>query len=215
MTATSAGRLPVPYFLARPPSTTAVPGAAIVVVQEGMGISPQLLRVCERFAREGYLVAAPELFHHLGGPDPARAGEQYPALRSEDALVDIADVVAQLRGLGATRVGITGFCMGGRLTYEAATSDIDLQCAVAFYGGGIGSRLGALRCPTLLLYGGTDPSIPAEEIAAVEAHHPGQVVVYPDAGHGFFRDGSDAYHADAAIDAWSRCSAFFADHLQA
>ena len=71
-----------------------------------------------------------------------------------------------------------------------------------------------MRCPTLLLYGGTDPYIPAEEIAAVEAHHPGQVVVYPDAGHGFFRDGSDAYHADAATDAWSRCSAFFAEQLR-
>jgi len=215
MTETTVPRLPVPYFLARPAAEAprAAKKAAVVVIQEGIGISPQLLRVCERLAREGYLVAAPELFHHLGGPDPARAGEQYPALQSDDALADIADVVAQLRLLGATRVGVTGFCMGGRLTYETATSGIDVQCAVSFYGGGIGQRLGAPTCPILLLYGGSDPYIPREEIAAVEANHPGAVVVYPEAGHGFFRDGSDAYDPAAATDAWARLTAFFADHL--
>lgn len=213
MTATTAARLPVPFFLARPPADGARPGAAVVVLMEGMGISPQLLRVCERLAREGYLVAAPELFHHLGGPDPSRAGEQYPALRSEDALRDIGDVVAQLRGLGAERIGVTGFCMGGRLTYETATSGIDVQAAVPFYGGGIAGRLGDPTCPTLLLFGGTDEYIPTQEIEAVQAHHPGQVVVYPEAGHGFFRDGSESYDADAAGDAWSRLTAFLAQHV--
>ncbi|MFA5882461.1 MAG: dienelactone hydrolase family protein [Acidimicrobiia bacterium] len=205
--------LPVPYFLARPAPATARPGAGVVVIQEGNGISPQLLRVCERLAREGYLVAAPDLFHQLGGPDPARAGEQYPALRSEDALTDIAEVVAQLRDLGAERIGVTGFCMGGRLTYETATSGIDVQCAVAFYGSGIGGRLAALTCPTLLLYGGTDEYVPMREIETVRAHHPDDVVVYADAGHGFFRDGSDSYEEAAATDAWHRLTGLFAAHL--
>jgi len=205
--------LPVPYFLARPAHATARPGAAVIVLQEGNGISPQLLRVCERLAREGYLVAAPDLFHQLGGPDPVRAGEQYPALTVEDALADIADVVDQLRGLGAERIGVTGFCMGGRMTYETATSEIDVQCAAPFYGGGIGRALGTLTCPTLLLYGGQDEYVPMTEIEAVQAHHPDAVVVYPDAGHGFFRDGSDSYDDAAATDAWHRLTGLFAAHL--
>lgn len=205
--------LPVPYFLARPAPATARPGAAVVVVQEGIGITAQLLRVCERLAREGYLVAAPDVFHRLGGPMPEEAGRQYRDLSIPDALADIAEVVGQLRGMGATRVGITGFCMGGRLTYETATSGVNVQCAVPFYGGGIAGVLGTLTCPTLLLFGGSDEYIPAEDIESVQAHHPGDVVVYPDAGHGFFRDGSASYDPGAATDAWHRLLGMFHEHL--
>ena len=196
--------LPVPYFLARPAHAAARPGAAVVVIQEGMGITPQLLRVCERLAREGYLVAAPDVFHRLGGPHPEEAGRQYQHLDVAGAVADIGEVVAQLRGLGATKVGVTGFCMGGRLTYETAISGIDVQCAVPFYGGGIAQRLGAPTCPTLLLFGGRDDYIPTDDIEAVRAHHPDDTVVYPEAGHGFFRDGSDSYDEAAAADAWHR-----------
>jgi carboxymethylenebutenolidase len=206
--------LPVPYFLCRPAPATARPGAAVVVIQEGNGISPQLLRTCERLARAGYLVAAPDVFHRLGGPDPESAGRQYRDLSIADALDDIGEVVTQLRGLGARKVGVTGFCMGGRLTYQTATSGIDVQCAVPFYGGGIGSVLGTLTCPTLLLYGGSDEYVPMSEIDAVRAHHPDDVVVYPDAGHGFFRDGSDSYDEAAATDAWHRLTGMLAAHLR-
>lgn len=206
--------LPTPYFLARPAPATARPGAGVVVLQEGMGITPQLMRVCERLAREGYLVAAPDLFHHLGGPGGAPGGDAYRSITSEDALRDIGEVVGVLRSLGAARVGVTGFCQGGRFSYETATSDIDVQCAVPFYGGSIGSRLGTPTCPTLLLYGGKDEHISSEEIAAVQAHHGDEmVVVYPEAGHGFFRDGSDSYDAAAAEDAWHRLTGMFAAHL--
>jgi len=205
--------LPVPYFLARPAVATARPGAAVVVIQEGMGITPQLLRVCERLAREGYLVAAPDVFHRLGGPHPEQAGRQYMQLDVPGAVADIAEVVDQLRGLGATKVGVTGFCMGGRLTYATATGGVDVQCAVPFYGGGIAAHLGTLGCPTLLLFGGRDDYIPTEDIDAVRAHHPDETVVYPEAGHGFFRDGSDSYDEAAATDAWHRLSAMFHTHL--
>jgi carboxymethylenebutenolidase len=204
---------PVPYFLSRPHPDTARRGAGAVVLQEGNGISPQLLRVCERLAHEGYLVAAPELFHHFGGPKPESGGTPYLELRVADGLRDIADVVAQLRALGAERIGVTGFCMGGRYTYETATSGIDVQAAVPFYGGGIAGRLSEPTCPTLLLFGGTDEYIPTQEIEAVRDRHPGQVIVYPDAGHGFFRDGSESYNEPAATDAWERLTAFFAEHV--
>ena len=205
--------LPVPYFLARPAPGTARPGAAVVVIQEGMGITPQLLRVCERLAREGYLVAAPDVFHRQGGPRPEEAGRQYQHLDVAAALEDIGDVVGELRGLGAEKVGVTGFCMGGRLTYETATSGVDVQCAVPFYGGGIAAHLGTPTCPTLLLFGGRDDYIPTADIEAVRAHHPDETVVHPEAGHGFFRDGSDSYDEEAAADAWHRLTGMLHTHL--
>lgn len=203
---------PVPYFLARPAG--APPWPAVVVVMEGLGVTPQLLRVAERLAAEGYLALAPDLFHRFGGSDPARAGEFFPALRTGDALRDIADCAGEARRLGGSRVGITGFCMGGRLTYAAALADLGLAAAAPFYGGGIAGILGEPRCPVLAFFGGRDEWVPTEEIEAVSAHHPGQVVVYPDAGHGFLRDGSDAFHPEAAADAWPRLLAFLDEHLR-
>lgn len=205
--------LPVPYFLARPPAGAARPGSAVVVVQEGNGITPQLLRVCERLARAGYLTAAPDVFHRLGGPRPEDAARQYRDLDVDLAVADIAETITELRGRGAERVGITGFCMGGRLAYEAAVRGLDVQCAAPFYGGGIAARLGTLTCPAVLCFGGRDEYIPTADIEAVRAHHPDETVVYPDAGHGFFRDGSPDHDPAAADDAWARVTALFAAHL--
>src|SRR4051794_28965751 len=101
----------VPFFVSLPASPPPWPG--IVVVMEGQGISPQLLRVCERLAHEGYAVAAPDLFWRSGGSDPNDQGKAFGALRHEDGRADIVEVVARLRDLGAATVGITGFCMGG------------------------------------------------------------------------------------------------------
>jgi carboxymethylenebutenolidase len=205
--------IPVPFFLARPAGTDVPSSAGIVVLMEGMGISPQLLRVCERLAGEGYLVVAPDLFHRSGGSDPAKLPDQLRSLQLDDALHDIASCADELHRLGATSVGVTGFCMGGRLTYATATSDVEVDAAAPFYGAGIGALLGTAGCPILCFFGGDDEYVPADEIAAVEAHHPDDVVVYPDAGHGFMRDGSDSYDADAAADAWARLLAFFGEHL--
>ena len=206
------GRPPVPFFLARPAEFP--PGPGVVVLMEGTGISPQLLRVCERLAAEGYAALAPDLFHHLGGSNPDRLPEQFLALKSEDALADIRACVTELRQLGATSVGLTGFCMGGRLTYEAAVDDVDVAAAAPFYGARIGRLLGEARCPLLMFFGGTDEYVPTDEIEAVQAHHPGRVVVYPEAGHGFMRDGSPSYDEAAATDAWPRLLAVFAEHLR-
>lgn len=215
--------LPVPYFLARP--TNPSPRAGIVVLMEGMGISPQLLRVCERLAREGYLAIAPDLFHRSGGSDPAKLPDQLRALELDEALSDIRACVAELRARGALAVGVTGFCMGGRLTYSTATAAgadaVDVQAAVPFYGGGIGAVLGTPSCPLLCFFGGDDEYVPPDEIAKIQTHHtqpPGDhpdedVIVYPSAQHGFMRDGSPTYDEEAATDAWSRLLAFFGEHL--
>ncbi len=181
---------------------------------EGMGITPQLLRVCERLAREGYAVAAPDLYWRVGGSDPDAAGRHFSALQPDDGRADIVEVVARLRALGAETVGITGFCMGGTYAYLAAVSGVDVDAAAPFYGAGIAQHLGEPYCPLLAFFAGRDEWISADDIALVEKAHPGQVIVYPEASHGFLRDGSDSYDPAAAGDAWGRLLEFFGRHLR-
>jgi carboxymethylenebutenolidase len=203
----------VPFFYAQPAGDVAGrPG--LVVVMEGNGMSQQLLRVCQRFAAEGYVVAAPDLFHRFGGSDTdvSMTDGWYGKLTHADGLADISEAAAHLRSLGVRSVGITGFCMGGLYSYLAATRGVDVQACVPFYGR-LADVLGAPSCPLLAFFGGSDPYIPTAEIEAVRAHHAGDVVVYDDADHGFMRDGSPSYHPTAAPDAWQRTLAFFGVHL--
>jgi carboxymethylenebutenolidase len=202
---------PVPYFFARPGGAPPWPG--VVVVMEGNGIGPALLRTCQRLAEAGYAVLAPDLFHRFGGSAPDKGKMWFGELRDEDALADLAESVSELRRLGARTVGMTGFCMGGRLTYLAAVKGLDLAAAAPFYGAGISYALGESRCPITLFFGGSDQYIPPEEIDKVKAHHPDRVVVYPQAGHGFMRDGSEGYDEDASADAWKRLLGFFGEQL--
>jgi carboxymethylenebutenolidase len=203
----------VPYFAAQPSGPTeGRPG--LVVVMEGNGMSQQLLRVSQRFAAEGYVVVAPDLFHRFGGSDVDRSMTEgwYGKMTVEDGLADVATSIAHLRSLGVRSVGITGFCMGGMYAYLAATRDLDVQASVGFYGM-IADKLGQPACPTLHFFGGLDPYIPMSAVEQVQAHHPDDVIVYADADHGFMRDGSPAYHPVHAPEAWDRTLAFFAEHL--
>jgi carboxymethylenebutenolidase len=201
----------LPYFLARPaPPIT----AGVVVIHEGNGISAQLLRVCERLAGEGYAAIAPDLFFRAGGTEAADFGTLMGSLDRDRTAADLAEAAAALRTLGARKVGVTGFCMGGMQTYRAGVTTTVFDAAVGFYGAGISRELGAPHCPTLLFFGDTDPYIPQADIDAVAAHH-ADTVVYHGAGHGFFRDGSENYDQSAAEDAWKRLLAHFDAHLRA
>ncbi len=202
----------VPYFCSLPASPPPWPG--VVVVMEGMGLTPQLLRTCERLAREGYAAVAPDLYWRFGGSDPDVGDRNFRQLTPEEARADIVEVVARVRDLGAATVGITGFCMGGTFAYLAAVSGVDVDAAAAFYGAGIAQNLGEPYVPLVLFFGGNDPYISRDDIAEVEKHHAGQVVVYENAGHGFLRDGSEAYDEEAATDAWRRLLEFFGEHLR-
>jgi carboxymethylenebutenolidase len=201
----------LPYFLSLPGSGGPWPG--IVVIHEGGGISPQLLRLCQRLASEGYATIAPDLFFRSGGTEASDYATLIKALQPEQVLGDIRESADTLRSLGSERIGVTGFCMGGRFTWSTALHAEGFAAAVAFYGSGIADELGEPLCPTLLFFGGQDPYIPPAEIERVAAHHP-DTVVYPEAGHGFMRDGSDSYDEKAANDAWARTLAFFGTHLR-
>ena len=204
--------LAVPYFTVTPASAPPWPG--VLVVHEGNGMSPQLLRLCERLDREGYAVAAPDLFFRSGGSEAADFATLIGALQRDEVLADLTAAHGHLRSLGAATIGITGFCMGGTIAYRAALSELELGAAAPFYGGQVAQELGEPRCPVLLFFGGRDEYIPAAAIDAVRAHHRDQVVVYPDAEHGFMRDGSPSFDEAAAGDAWDRLLGFFAEHLR-
>ena len=201
----------LPCFVTRPLAPPPWPG--LLVIHEGNGISPQLLRVCERLADVGYATVAPDLFFRSGGSEAADYGTLIGALEPDELRADLTEAHGRLRALGADRIGITGFCLGGTITYRAARWGLDLAAAAPFYGGHIATELGPVACPLLLFFGGTDEYIPPKAIEKVRGTHP-DVVVYPEAGHGFMRDGSSNYDATAAADAWARLLAFFAQHLR-
>jgi carboxymethylenebutenolidase len=204
--------LPLPWFVARPAADPPWPG--VLVIHEGNGVSPQLLRCCERLAADGYAALAPDLFFRSGGTEAADFSTLIGALRPSEIERDLADAHRGLRELGADRVAMIGFCLGGSIAYRAAGSDLDLACAVPFYGAQIAAETARPRCPILIVFGGDDEYIPSAEIAAVRDRHGDHVVVYPDAGHGFMRDGSPSYDERAATDAWARMRALFDARLR-
>jgi carboxymethylenebutenolidase len=202
--------LALPYFAARPADEPSAPG--VVVLHEGGGISEQLLRFCQRLAAEGYAVKAPDLFYRVGGTGAGDYRTLMGSVTPDQLVADIDSCIADLHRDGAAKVGVTGFCMGGHNTWRAALHAKGVSAAVGFYGAGIAAEPGEPACPTLLFFGGKDPYIPADDINLIASRHP-DTVVYPDAGHGFMRDGSADYHPEAAPDAWARTLEFFGAHL--
>jgi carboxymethylenebutenolidase len=202
--------LALPYFLATP-QTPEPGGPGVVVIHEGNGISSQLLRFCQRLAAEGYVVVAPDLFFRVGGTESDDAMTLIRGLDFAQAGRDIQEAARIAREHGANKLGVTGFCMGGSLTYQAAMAG-GFDAAAGFYGAFIANGMGEPKCPTLLFFGGNDPWIPAADIEKVAANH-ADTFVYPEAGHGFMRDGSEDFAPEAAADAWDRTLTLFRQQL--
>lgn len=187
-----------------------------MVGHEGTGLNNHVLRFAEALAAEGYVAVAPDFFYRSGGPKEYEDfWEPIKAATGEQLKTDLASAIALLRQHGATAIGATGFCMGGNMSYRAAlwADDLGVDAAVGFYGSSIVDELGAPGCPFLLIYAGTDEWVSTDNIAAVQAHHPDNVVVYPDAGHSFMRDDGPTHDPEAAADSWKRLLAFFGEHL--
>jgi carboxymethylenebutenolidase len=197
----------LPHYLARPVEPTA---RGVIVAHEGMGITPQMLGVARRLAAEAYVAIVPDFFFRTGGPVGDDHWEHIRAVTNEQLHADLASAIEVLRADGVTSIGVTGFCMGGRFAYEAArwADDLGVDAAVSFYGD-IAQDLGEVRCPTLLLFGARDEWISDDDVAATRAVHGDAVIVYPEAGHGFMRDGTPNHHPASADDGWARLLAFF------
>jgi carboxymethylenebutenolidase len=218
----------MPAYLARPAG--AGPHPAVLVIQEAFGLNEHIKDVARRVAGEGYVALAPDLFYRGGKGRTARyddlpkALELMGALDDDGIVADVASAIAHLRKdptVRGDRIGITGFCMGGRVSYLAACAlPNDVAAAVPFYGGGIPiDRTATLRAPVLAFFGDADPFIPMDQVEKLrsEAARLGkqvEIVVYPGAPHGFFCNERDSYRPDAARDAWEKTKAFFARHLK-
>jgi carboxymethylenebutenolidase len=209
---------------------------AVIVVQEAFGVNGHIRDVVARFAAAGYHAVAPAYFHRAGGgavedyTDFSAIFPLFEGLSDDGIVIDTEATLDHLRAGGFTddRIGIVGFCFGGRVTFLASLRWA-LGAGVGFYGGGIATKgalpfpslvddAASLRTPWLGLYGDEDASIPVADVerlrtALTAATVDTEVVRYPGAGHGFHCDVRADYHADAAGDAWARALAWFDAHL--
>jgi len=204
--------------LARPGK--GVPG--IIVLQEWWGLVPHIKDVAGRFAAQGYLALAPDLYHGKSTLEAAEAEHLMKGLDWARAAKEIAGAVRYLREVeGATHVGVTGFCMGGALTIIAATQP-GVDAYVAFYGfpPAGAAPLDKVEAPGLIFFGEDEPyfSIPDARAFADTQKKRGreaEVIVYPGAGHAFFNDTRpEAYREAAANYAWRRTLDHFGRHLR-
>lgn len=221
----------VPVYRAQPEGKAKPP--VILVVSEIFGVHEHIADVARRFAKAGYLALAPDLFVRQG--DPAREPSVAELMknivtRTPDAQVmaDLDAVVEWARTYGAdtSRLGITGFCYGGRITWLYSAHNPQVKAGVAWYGRLVGERTpawpklpvdvaAALKAPVLGLYGGKDQGIPLDTVEQMRAalaqagNSTSQIHVYPEAPHGFYADYRASYRPDAAQDAWQRALTWF------
>ena len=240
----SAGEIRVPTGDGAMPAYRAQPATGkdfpvILVVQEIFGVHEHIQDLCRRLAKQGYLAIAPELYARQGNP---RQYTEIDAIlkiivsKVPDAQVmsDLDACVAWAQGNGGDtgRLGITGFCWGGRIVWLYAAHNPKLKAGVAWYGklAGAGSELtpknpldlaGDLYAPVLGLYGGLDQGIPQDTVekmrkALAESANPASKTstlhVYPNAPHAFNADYRPSYRKEEAEDGWKRMQEWFREH---
>lgn len=208
------GGVRVSGYLARPEGPAQ---AGMVVIQEWWGLNDDIKEIADRYAAEGYLTIAPDIYHGKVTEEPDEARKLAMTLERDQAAREIDAAVAWLKSeQGVQKVGCVGFCMGGGLTLATAlrpSSGID--AAHVYYGGGMpeGAELSQLSVPVMGSYG-SDETARAESLreGLQQAGVEHDVKVYEGAGHGFFNRGH--LHEAAAADSWERSKQWFARHLQ-
>lgn len=221
---------PLPGYFARPDGPGPYP--IVLVNEEIFGLHEYIKDVCRRLAKLGYAAVAVEIYARLADlskMDDAGEIVRRVVPRAPDAQVmsdsDSAVTYAANHGGDINRVANVGFCRGGRNVWLYDAYSPRLRCAVAFYGpvGGVRTPIQPatvmdvaphIQAPLLGLYGGQDPGIPVHDIEqavtlAKAAGRTVELVIYPDAGHGFHADYRPSYRPEAAADAWARMLAWF------
>lgn len=212
----------IPGYAARPAGGGTYP--VILVVQEIFGVHEHIRDVCRRFAKRGYLAVAPELFYREG--DVSKITDIGTIVSQVVSKVPDAQVMTDLDATAAwahksghgnvQKLGITGFCWGGRIVWLYAAHNPDIKAAVAWYGHILGKPdalhptnpidiASKLYAPVLGLYGGLDQGITQDSLAQMRAallktHNPSQIISYPDARHGFHADYRPGYNPKDAKD---------------
>lgn len=214
--------LEVGGYLARPQTALALPG--VLLIHEWWGLNDHIKDVARRYAREGFVVLAVDLYGGRVAKDTEQASQWMGELKPEQGVGTIRAAFSHLSlqsFVKSGRVGITGFCMGGSFALLAATAIPELKAAAPFYGDppDPDDPIKKIRCPLLFIGAEKDPWITVEKMnhlkAAIQKYGiAGEVRVYPGAQHAFFNNTRpDVYNADAAADAWGRVTQFLHKHL--
>lgn len=229
----SVGGFKMPAYRAAPAGVRNAP--VVLVVSEIFGVHEYIADVARRFAKAGYFALAPELFARQG--DPSEYGEIAKLIAEVVSKTPDAQVMADLdaaaawaagQGADASRLGITGFCWGGRITWLYAAHQPKLKAGVAWYGRVSGptnplqpqhpvEQTARLHAPVLGLYGGKDTGIPLAEVDKMKAAlatgsaaaKASEFHIYPEAPHAFHADYRPSYVPEAAADGWRRALAWF------
>jgi carboxymethylenebutenolidase len=231
------GDTQMPVYVAQPEGKTNLP--VILVVSEIFGVHEHIADVVRRFAKAGYYAMAPELFIRQGdvnkyGSIPDLVKEVIAKVPDAQAMGDLDACMAYAKANGGSdKVGVTGFCWGGRITWLYA-EHANVKAGVAWYGRVAAATTASalqptqpidlaktLKAPVLGLYGGKDDGIPQDGIEKMKvalaqgsaAAKKSEFVVYPDAPHGFHADYRPTYRKDSADDGWKRCLAWFKANL--
>lgn len=223
-----------PAYIARPAGKGRYPG--VLVVSEIFGLHEWIRDVARRLAHAGYAAIAPDYFHRFGDPSQMTKMEDIRPIVAKATLnLQLSDSDSAIAWLGkqpwadASKVGVTGFCWGGTLVWMMATHSPPVTAGAAWYGrvkrpaSATDNRpypldsVGAIKAPVLGLYGGLDKGIPVADLEAMReamkaARKESEIVVYPNADHGFLADYRPSYNAEAAKDGWARMLAWFKSH---
>jgi carboxymethylenebutenolidase len=203
--------------VARPDNDTA---AAVILIQEWWGINDHIRDIAGRYANEGYLCIAPDLYRGKLARNTEEAAKLMQGLAIEDGLETIQQTIAEAKRVyNVQGIGITGYCMGGTFALRAACDISEFAAAAPFYGDIPEENiLKNLKVPTLFIAGSRDAWINPQKVnqlieAARKYDLPVEVVTY-DADHAFFNDTRpEVYNAEAAADAWRRVLDLFSKEL--
>lgn len=224
-------------YFARPQGAVNVP--VVLVIQEIFGLHAHIKDVVRRVAKLGFFAVGINLYERQGDASTntdiaALIKDIVAKVPDEQVLSDLDAGLAWAAAQGgdAQRIGVTGFCWGGRLTWMYAAHNPDVRAGVAWYGkvtqghGPLITRnpidvTDALKGPVLGLYGALDQSIPVSGLDTLrerlrlgsDAAKASEIVVYTDANHAFFADYRSSYRAGEAADGWAKLSAWFAKYL--
>lgn len=236
----TAGEIRIPIPGGDMPAYRAMPSEGrlfpvVLIVQEIFGVHEHIRDVCRRFAKLGYMAVAPELYARQGDVSKLSDIDEIRKVVSKvpDAQV-LADLDAAVAWANATKqgdvekLGITGFCWGGRIVWLYAAHSVQLKAGVAWYGRLVGKAsdlqpkypidvAASLKAPVLGLYGGNDQGIPVETIeqmrtALEAANSSSNIIVYPDTPHAFYADYRASYRKEAAEDGWKRLQVWIKQH---
>lgn len=219
----------IPAYRAMPAKGKSFP--VVLVVQEIFGVHEHIKDICRRFAKLGHLAIAPELYARQGDVSKLAMNDIISKVVSKvpDAQVmsdlDAAVAWAAKNNGNTNKLGITGFCWGGRIVWLYAAHNPKLKAGVAWYGRLVGQPnelqpkhpldvVGQIKAPVLGLYAGKDQGIPLDSVekmraALKAAGSKSEIVVYPDAQHGFHADYRPSYNKEAAQDGWKRLNEWF------